>query len=81
MNSRYSEPVWEKYSANIIATNVSSAVFLATFLSYMSSSHDYASAIEVIDLQRYKLVSRQQKVRMLLRERAHKPFIFVVGKN
>ncbi len=81
MNRRYSEPTWEKYSANIIATNVSSAVFLASFLSYMTSGSDYASALEVIDLQRYKVIGSQLKVRMALRERARVPFVFVVGKN
>ncbi|MES2701363.1 MAG: hypothetical protein V4649_01935 [Bacteroidota bacterium] len=60
---------------------MSSAVFLASYLRYTDLSKNYASAMEVIDLQRYRVIKQDTKVRIALRDRLHIPFVFVVGKN
>ncbi len=73
--------VWLHYVKNIIAADVPSAVFLASYLRHTGISKDYAASLEVIDLQRYKVVSHPPKVRQALRDRLHIPFVFVVGKN
>ncbi len=81
MNGQYRDRVWVNYSTNIVAANTNSAVFLASFLSYLGISKDYVSALEVIDLQKYKIIKKQAKVRIALTERMKIPFVFIVGKN
>jgi hypothetical protein len=72
---------WLHYVKNIMAADVSSAIFLASYIRHSRTSKNYASALEVIDLQKYKVIRQDSKVRIALRERAHIPFVFVVGKN
>jgi len=73
--------VWLHYVKNIIAADVPSAVFLASYLKYTGISKDYATALEVIDLQKYRVIKQTPKVKQALRDRIHIPFVFVVGKN
>ena len=73
--------VWLHYVKNIIAADISSAVFLASYLRYTGISKDYVCALEIIDIQKYKMIKRADKVRMALNERMSLPFVFVVGKN
>jgi len=73
--------VWLHYVKNIIAADVSSAVFLASYLRHASISKNYADALEVIDLQKYKVIRQPSKVRQALRDRINVPFVFVTGKN
>ena len=70
-----------QYLRNIIAADVPSAVFLANYIRKTTISRKYADALEVFDLQKYKVISKPAKVRVALRERSHIPFIFVSGKN
>ena len=81
MNGQYRDHVWINYSKNIIAADAGSAVFLASFLQYLGTGYEYVSALEIIDLQKYKVIKQKLKIRAALRERIHVPFIFVVGKN
>ena len=73
--------VWLHYVKNIIAADVSSAVFLASYLRYTGINKDYADSLEIIDLQKYKVIKKTAKVRQSLRDRINTPFVFVVGKN
>lgn len=73
--------VWLHYVKNIIAADLSSAVFLASYLRHTSVSKDYTAALEVVDLQKYKIITHPVKVRRFINDRMHIPFIFVVGKN
>ena len=73
--------VWLHYVKNIIAADVSSAVFLASYLRYTEINHDYASGFEIIDLQKYKIITRPSKIRQAMKEDLKTPFIFVAGKN
>jgi hypothetical protein len=72
---------WMHYVKNIIAADVHSAVFLASYLRYSGISKNYASSLEVIDLQKYKIIKRPEKVKLALRDRVNIPFVFVVGMN
>jgi hypothetical protein len=38
-------------------------------------------ATEVIDVARYKIIRKHSKILELLRQRSHKPFVFVFNKN
>lgn len=77
----YRDRVWIQYLRQIIAADMRSAVFLASYSRRLALTKDYAAALEVVDLQRYKVISDTKKVRHALRDRAHVPFIFVVCKN
>ncbi len=72
---------WLHYDNDIIASDGHSADFLVSYLRYMRINKDYASFLEVIDLQTYKIISQAHKVRITLRERMHIPFVFIAGKN
>lgn len=72
---------WLHYVKNIIAADVSSAVFLASYLNYMTNSRCYLAALEIVDLQKYKIIKDTPKLRSALRERTKVPFVFVVCKN
>jgi hypothetical protein len=73
--------MWLHYVKNIMAADVPSAVFLASYLKYSALRKDYVSYLEVIDLQKYRIIRQPPKVRLALRDRAKIPFVFVVGKN
>jgi len=73
--------VWLHYIKDIIAADVYSAVFLASFLRHSAIHKTYIPSLEVIDLQKYKVHRQPAKVRQALKERVHIPFVFVVGKN
>ncbi|MBS1587230.1 MAG: hypothetical protein JSS82_16975 [Bacteroidetes bacterium] len=75
------DKTWLHYVKDIIAADVYSAVFLASYLRQGSLKRSYVPALEVIDLQKYKVVTDVKKVGKALRERMHIPFVFVVGKN
>lgn len=75
------DKVWLHYVKDIIAADVYSAVFLASYLRYMSLNKSYVSYLEVIDLQKYKVIKQKQKVRAAIKERVNVPFVFVVCRN
>ncbi len=81
MKGERKKHAWLHYVKNIIAADVPSAVFLASYLRYSDLNKDYAHAIEIIDLQKYKVIKQRQKVCLALRDRANVPFVFVIGKN
>ena len=72
---------WLHYVKNIIAADVPSAVFLASYLRHSGVTMDYASYLEVADLQKFKMIKKPSKVAKALQDRTDMPFVFVVGKN
>jgi hypothetical protein len=75
------DQIWLHYVNNIIAADVYSAVFLGTYQRNMRLSKTYAKYMEVFDLQKYTVISHENKVKQAIRERSDIPFVFVVGKN
>lgn len=75
------DKTWLHYVKDIIAADVYSAVFLASYLRQMTLRRSYVPALEVIDLQKYRVINEPRKVNHALRERMNIPFVFVVGKN
>ncbi len=73
--------VWIQHRSDILATDKDDALFLAKYIKVTAIAKTYVSALEVIDLQRYKIINRRVKVQIALRERTDMPFVFVVGKN
>jgi hypothetical protein len=72
---------WMHYVKDIIASDVYSAVFLASYIRVAHTSKSYADAMEVVDLQKYKILKQPLKVRQAILERKDVPFVFVIGKN
>ena len=75
------DKTWLHYVKDIIAADVYSAVFLASYIRQSAMRKSYIPALEIIDLQKYKVIKEVKKVKSALRERVHIPFVFVVGKN
>ncbi|MBA3827893.1 MAG: hypothetical protein H0X33_03060 [Taibaiella sp.] len=73
--------VWLHYIKDIIAADVYSGVFLASYMRHSGITKSYVSSLEVVDLQRYKVIKNTPRVRQAIKERSHVPFVFVVGKN
>ena len=73
--------VWIHYRKDIIAADVITAMFLSAYLRKMMYNKSYASHLEVIDLQRYKVLKGHKKVKIALNERIALPFVFVHGIN
>ncbi|HRO42865.1 MAG TPA: hypothetical protein PL009_08525 [Flavipsychrobacter sp.] len=72
---------WLHYQRNIIAADVHSAVFLSAFTRHAALQRLHTWQMEVLDLQRYKRITKPHKVHRAMKERAFEPFIFIVGKN
>jgi len=75
------DKVWIHYRNDIIASDVTSAIFLSAMLRHNALHRSYVHHLEIIDLQKYKVLKDPVKVRIALRERMHVPFVFVTGKN
>lgn len=73
--------VWLHYLKNIIAADIYSAVFLASYLRHIGIHKKYIPSLEIIDLQKYKVIKKEGLVRAALKDRIHIPFVFVVCKN
>lgn len=66
---------------NILACDASSALFLARYLHHVYIHRAYLQQLEVVDLQKYRIVRHPKKIYTVIREQASVPFIFVVAKN
>lgn len=73
--------VWIEYRDNIIASDVTTAIFLSRYLKHTAIHKTYIPKIEVMDLQRYKLITRPNKVKAALKDRMDIPFVFAICKN
>ena len=73
---------WMHYVNDIIASDVASAVFLSSWMRHTLRAERQYDALELIDLQRYKVFRKGSKVRTALRKaRTPHSFLFLVGKN
>jgi hypothetical protein len=77
----YRNRVWMHYVKNIIAADMNSAVFLASYIRRVSINKDYASSLEIFDLQKYKVIRNAAKITGSLRDKRNQPFIFIACKN
>ena len=78
---RGQDKVWMTYLNGIVAADLYSAVLLSSYMRQSVRTCQYAQALEIIDLQRYKMIRQFVKVRKTLKKRIDLPFIFVIGKN
>jgi len=73
--------VWTHFRMDILSTSKEDGTMLANYLRYSGMQKLHTSALEVIDLQRYKIISQKTKVNIALQNRTDTPFIFIIGKN
>lgn len=76
-----SNKVWLHYQRNIIAADVYAAVFISAFIRHAATQQLQTYHLEILDLQKYKRINKPHKVHLAMKDRAHEPFIFIVGKN
>jgi hypothetical protein len=72
---------WLHYQRNIIAADVYAAVFLSAYTRHAAIQRLHTWQMEVMDLQKYKLIKKPAKVHLAMKDRAEEPFVFIVGKN
>ncbi len=73
--------LWFRYVNNVLAADQEAAVLLTNYLQSINRGRRYVFAFDVIDLQKYKVISRPEKVRQSLANRGSTPFIFLICKN
>ena len=73
--------VWQEFRKDIMAMDTVEGVFLADYLRYLNVTRTYAAALEIADLQRYKVIKEPAKVKTTIFNRLGIPFTFVIGKN
>lgn len=69
------------YLHDIIAADVASGVFLAQFMRRLRITRKFIDPLEVIDLQRYRIIKKPAKVSAILNDIHNESFVFVIGKN
>lgn len=75
------DKTWMHYVNDIIAADVASAVFLSSHLRRTVRSYAHTNALEVLDMQRYKVFRTARKVKAAMGTRLGIPFVFLIGKN
>ena len=64
-----------------MATDLVSAVLLLGYLRFVAVKKPAGHCLEIVDLQRYKVIRKAAKVRQALKEKRGEPFVFVYGLN
>ena len=75
------DKTWLHYRRNIIASDIYSAVFLSAYMKHAIIQKLHTWQMEAMDLQKYKLITKPNKVHSTIKDRAEEPFVFIVGKN
>jgi len=78
---RENNNVWLHYRENIISSDRRTGKFLYSYLTFSAMNRTYLPFLEVLDLQKYKVIKNKSKINKVLRFKTEEPFIFVVGKN
>jgi hypothetical protein len=80
---RRSERIWKQYTQHTSAVNVAEAIYLLHYFSLLELNCSYFSLIEIIDVQRYRIVRNKDKVyqMLLLPDNKQPAFQFPFHKN
>lgn len=54
---------------------------LSTLLYSVENLQSFCIANEVIDLNNYKIIQKPHLIQQAIREKSHKPFVFICNKN
>jgi len=55
--------------------------FLSKLLFKVENLHTFCIVNEIIDVNRYKIVTRPHRIHKIIREESIKPFVFIFNKN
>ena len=72
---------WLHYIKDIIAADVYSAVFLATYVRTTERNKSYFPHLEVVDLSSHQIIKNTSGVQSALGSDKLDPYMFVIGKN
>lgn len=72
---------WYYFDTGLMGRHHQEANFLKNWYYQKSIKGEIAQYFEVIDLQRYKVISKHQKVQIAMREKINEPFIFFACCN
>lgn len=72
---------WLHYIKDIIAADVYSAVFLATYVRTAERNKSYFPHLEVVDLSNHQMIKNADGVQSILAHDELDPYLFVIGKN
>ncbi len=76
------EQIWKRYPQQITAVSNKEAVYLLHYLSYVRITRCHLALIEVVDLQRYRLIRKKHQIsRLLSRPEKERLFLFPLYKN
>ncbi|MCD6064065.1 MAG: hypothetical protein K0R82_1976 [Flavipsychrobacter sp.] len=75
------DKVWTHYTHNVMAADAIDAHLLVKYLNQVTLQRLFLSTVEVIDLQRYKILKQPGKIHNAFQSRIHLPFIFIAAKN
>jgi hypothetical protein len=73
--------IWKYFDTGLIALKYQDAKFLKDWYFKVAVSGKIADSFELIDLQRYKIVSAKKKVQLAMSESKNSPFVFFACKN
>ena len=54
---------------------------LSSLLYSVESLQSFCIANEVIDINKYKIIQKPYLIQQAIREKSHKPFVFICNKN
>jgi hypothetical protein len=54
---------------------------LNNLLYSVESIHSFCIANEVIDVNKYKIIKKPHLIQQAIRDKSHKPFVFICNKN
>ena len=73
--------VLKKYEVTDAVAMGQEVVFLSKLLFKVENIHTFCIVNEIIDLNRYKIVTKPYLIHKIIRESNIKPFVFVFNKN
>ncbi len=80
--NRHQEKIWYQFEQDIIAVSEFQALALLSFLRKIQGNDGCYSAMEIYDLQRYKVIKHKNHIRNMLHLAPQdRIFIFPVCKN
>lgn len=76
------EKFWQCFPNHVLAENWTDAICLAHFLKYMEMNKLHIDCFEILDIRRYRLITKKKKVAMMLKlPPSELSFLFPVNKN
>ena len=79
---RRNETIWKYYPQSILALSKEEALQLKQFLTKVRHTKQYINLMEIIDLQRYRLIRKTNLIQRLLSMDFDKQkFLFLFNKN